>query len=58
MLNLTRNTCLNFLVIFMNGIKYYGALYLWFYFANTFLQIFRSSAAMYKVKRCSAPQYL
>jgi REP element-mobilizing transposase RayT len=48
MLNSTRNTCLNFLVIFMNGIKYYGALHLWNYFSNTFLQIFRSSAAMYK----------
>jgi hypothetical protein len=39
MLNLRRNTCLNSLMIFMVGIKYYGALHLWYFFPDVFLQI-------------------
>jgi hypothetical protein len=42
-----RNTCLNTLEILMKGIKYYGALHLWFCILNAFLQIFRSSAAFH-----------
>jgi hypothetical protein len=30
----------------LNGIKYYGALHLWFYISISFLQILRSSAAL------------
>jgi hypothetical protein len=34
MLNLNRNICLNFSVIFMNGIEYHGALHLWLCFSD------------------------
>lgn len=49
--NLKRNTCLNSLMIFMTGIKYYGALHLWFCFSNAFLQILSSSAAFHLVRK-------
>jgi len=39
------NTSLNFLMIYMTGNEYCGALHLRFQFLNTFLQILRGSAA-------------
>jgi len=39
---------LNFLVIFMIGIKYCGALHLWFCVSNVSLQILCGSAALLK----------
>ena len=39
------NTSLNFLMIYMTGNEYYGALHLRFYFIDSFLQILRGSAA-------------
>ena len=44
-LNSKRNTCLNFLVTFMIGIKYFGALHLWLCYSIAFLQILCGSAA-------------
>jgi len=39
-------------------IKYFGALHLWFYFSNTFLQRFRSPAALYQDQMMQAPNLL
>ena len=39
------NMSLNSLMTFMVGIKYFGALHLWFYITNTLLQISGGSAA-------------